>query len=86
MQPSGGKNIHGRFHYFGRWGDPDGALEKYLDQKDDRHPLPLLDRERAPADRVGPCFVGKLVLSVVSPRDGSAVRTVRHALPVRAHA
>ena len=24
-------------HYFGPWDDPDGALEKYLEQKDDLH-------------------------------------------------
>jgi integrase len=29
------KKIKGRFVYFGPWSDPDGALQKYLDQKND---------------------------------------------------
>lgn len=32
------KKIRGRMHYFGPWADPDGALKKYLNEKDDLHP------------------------------------------------
>jgi hypothetical protein len=31
------KKIPGHMHYFGPWDDPDGALAKYLEQKDDLH-------------------------------------------------
>jgi hypothetical protein len=31
------KKIRGQMHYFGPWSDPDAAVKKYLEHKDDLH-------------------------------------------------
>jgi integrase len=41
------KKVRGKIHYFGPWADPDGALAKYLEQKDDLHAGRLLRPEAA---------------------------------------
>ncbi len=48
------KTIRGKKHYFGVWADPDGALDKYLRQKDD------LYAGRVPQEEQGGCTVAEV--------------------------
>jgi len=49
------KKIRGKLHYFGPWADPDGALTKYLEQKDALH------AGRRPRDESGALTIKELV-------------------------
>ncbi|MCI0460799.1 MAG: site-specific integrase [Gemmataceae bacterium] len=54
------KKIRGKLHYFGRWDDPDGALAKYLEQKDDLHAgrKPRPDPEALTVKALANAFLG----------------------------
>jgi integrase len=53
------KKIRGRLVYFGKWNDPDGALSKYLEQKDALHAgrKPRTDPEGATVKDVANAFL-----------------------------
>jgi integrase len=53
------KKIRGKLHYFGPWDDPDGALAKYLEQKDDLHAgrEPRRDQEAVTVKDVANAFL-----------------------------
>jgi integrase len=53
------KKIRGKLHYFGPWDDPDGALKKYLEQRDALHAgrKPRADAEGATVKEVINAFL-----------------------------
>ncbi|NQT17320.1 MAG: tyrosine-type recombinase/integrase [Planctomycetes bacterium] len=59
------KKILGKSHYFGPWDDPDGALQKYLDQKDDLH------AGRKPRESMGELTVADLCNRFLSAKRAS---------------
>jgi hypothetical protein len=57
------KKIRGKLHYFGKWDDPDGALQKYLAQKDD------LNAGRTPRTDPGAVTVKELVNAFLNAKQ-----------------
>lgn len=68
------KKICGRLHYFGVWGEPDGALARYLEQKDAllAGRKPRQDTGEATVKEVANAFLNekntRLFASEISPR------------------
>src|SRR5262249_12429207 len=80
------KKIRGKLHYFGRWDDPQGALDNYNAQKDDLH------AGRTPRPETGEVTV-KAILNAflnakqslvdngeLSPRSSDDYRTTAEAI------
>ena len=68
------KKIRGRTVYFGPWSDPDGALKKYLDQRDNLHAgrKPRVDTEAVTVKDIANAFLNakeeKVSVGELSPR------------------
>ncbi len=78
----------GRPHYFGPWDDPDGALQKYLEQKDDLHagrtPRPDSDPEALTVKDVANAFLNAKQDAVnageLAPRTWADYRSIMDLL------
>jgi integrase len=75
------KKIRGQLHYFGPWDDPDGALAKYLEQKDALHAGRKLrpDHEGLTVKELANAFLnhkqGLLDAGELSPRTWAEYKT-----------
>ena len=68
------KKIRGKLHYFGKWSDPDAALQKFLDEEDD------LRAGRIPRKRRGDLTLKRLCNMYLHEREKEveAGRLTRH--------
>jgi hypothetical protein len=72
------KKIRGRMHYFGPWADADGALQKYLAEKDDLHAgrTPREDTEGLTVKELCNEFLRAKQAAVAALKETLAVRPV----------
>ncbi len=59
------KKILGRLHYFGPWADPEAALRRYLNEKDDLH------AGRTPGPKVGGLTIRELVNQFLTSKQAA---------------
>jgi integrase len=82
------KKIRGKLHYFGPWSDPDGALKKYLAEKDDLHagrePRAIADPEALTVKDVANAFLNAkdalLNAGELSPRTRAEYQAMSDAM------
>src|SRR6266545_1460270 len=80
------KKIRGKLHYFGPWDDPDGALAKYLEQKDALHAgrTPRPDPEALTVKDVANAYLNAkkqaLAAGKLSPRTWADYKSIMDVL------